>query len=351
MELIPRKTIGFLGLSLLIMALIACGSRSEAIYFASDRDGQWDIYSSDPNSNEEINLTDTPFAERHPILSPNGKLLAFSVSKDSKDPNVGIEVMKLKESENLSITTGLGMYVTPRWSPDSSRLAYAASQPGKESHVYISDLSESPSHRLSDISSNEVGDWSSDGNSVVFSSSNVTNPGIYDRNPDGVNQRQVSCGNDYEAKWSPDNKKLAFISDRNGNLDIYVIERGIDDPKCDADAESTLGLYQLTDTEGSEYDISWSPDGRQILFVSERDGNPEIYVMDNSGKNVVRLTSNDKVNEEIIQDIQPVWSPDGKNIAFASDADGDFDIFIMNNKGEDQKRLTNNDASDVDPSW
>ena len=94
-------------------------------------------------------------------------------------------------------------------------------------------------------------------------------------------------------------------------------------------------MYQLTDTEGSEYDISWSPDGRQILFVSERDGNPEIYVMDNSGNNVVRLTRNDKV-----KDVQPVWSPDGKNIAFASDLDGDFDIFIMNNKGEDQKRLT-----------
>ena len=68
--------------------------------------------------------------------------------------------------------------------------------------------------------------------------------------------------------------------------------------------------------------------------------------MDNSGNNVVRLTRNDKV-----KDVQPVWSPDGKNIAFASDLDGDFDIFIMNNKGEDQKRLTNNDASDVDPSW
>ena len=68
--------------------------------------------------------------------------------------------------------------------------------------------------------------------------------------------------------------------------------------------------------------------------------------MDNSGNNVVRLTRNDKV-----KDVQPVWSPDGKNIAFASDLDGDFDIFIMNNKGEDQKRLTNNAASDVDPSW
>ncbi|MEC7835773.1 MAG: hypothetical protein VX692_01420, partial [Chloroflexota bacterium] len=108
MDLISRQTIGFLSLSLLIMAFIACGSRSEAIYFASDRDGQWDIYSSDPNSNEEINLTDTPFAEEQPILSPNRKLLAFSVSKDSKDPNVGIEVMKLKEAEKLSITTGLG---------------------------------------------------------------------------------------------------------------------------------------------------------------------------------------------------------------------------------------------------
>ena len=346
MDLISRQTIGFLSLSLLIMAFIACGSRSEAIYFASDRDGQWDIYSSDPNSNEEINLTDTPFAEEQPILSPNRKLLAFSVSKDSKDPNVGIEVMKLKEAEKLSITTGLGTYVTPRWSPDSSRLAYAASQPGKESYVYVSDLSQSPSHRLSDISSDEVGDWSSDGNSVVFSSAKFSNPGIHDRNPDGVNQRQITCGNDYGAKWSPDNKKLAFISDRDGNPNIYVIEKEIEDPKCSDDAESTLGLYQLTDTEGSEYDISWSPDGRQILFVSERDGNPEIYVMDNSGNNVVRLTRNDKV-----KDVQPVWSPDGKNIAFASDLDGDFDIFIMNNKGEDQKRLTNNDASDVDPSW
>ncbi len=346
MDLISRQTIGFLSLSLLIMAFIACGSRSEPIYFASDRDGQWDIYSSDPNSNEEINLTDTPFAEEQPILSPNRKLLAFSVSKDSKDPNVGIEVMKLKEAEKLSITTGLGTYVTPRWSPDSSRLAYAASQPGKESYVYVSDLSQSPSPRLSDISSDEVGDWSSDGNSVVFSSAKFSNPGIHDRNPDGVNQRQITCGNDYGAKWSPDNKKLAFISDRDGNPNIYVIEKEIEDPKCSDDAESTLGLYQLTDTEGSEYDISWSPDGRQILFVSERDGNPEIYVMDNSGNNVVRLTRNDKV-----KDVQPVWSPDGKNIAFASDLDGDFDIFIMNNKGEDQKRLTNNDASDVDPSW
>jgi TolB protein len=67
--------------------------------------------------------------------------------------------------------------------------------------------------------------------------------------------------------------------------------------------------------------------------------------MDSSGNNQVRLTQNDKTDK------QPVWSPDGKNIAFVSDLDGDYDIFIMNSKGEDQKRLTNNDASDLNPSW
>ena len=345
MNLTTRKTIGVLFSTFLLSVFCACGSGSEVSYFASDRDGQWDIYSSDPNAEEEINLTDSPFAEEKPILSPNRKLIAFSIRKDSKDSNVGLEVMKLKEGEKISISSGLGTFVTPRWSPDSSRLAYAAGQVGKESYVHVSDLTQSQKPRLSDVQSDEVGDWSSDGDSVVFSSSDPLNPGIHDRNPDGVNQRQVSCGNDSGARWSPDNKKLAFISDRAGNPDIYVIEKKVEDGLCELEEDSGMGMYQLTDTEGRESDISWSPDGRQIFFVSERDGNPEIYVMDSSGNNQIRLTQNDKI------DFQPVWSPDGKNIAFVSDLDGDYDIFIMNSKGEDQKRLTNNAASDVNPSW
>lgn len=345
MNLIKRQTVGVLFFTFLLLVFYACDSGREVIYFASDRDGQWDIYSSDPNAEEEINLTDSPFAEENPVLSPNRKLIAFSIRKDSKDSNVGIEVMELKEGEKISISSGLGTFVTPRWSPDSTRLAYAAGHLGKESYVHVSDLTQSPSPRLSDVQSDEVGDWSSDGDSVVFSSSDPLNSGIHDRNPDGVNQRQVSCGNDSGARWSPDNKKLAFISDRAGNPDIYVVEKKVKDGLCESEEESNMGMYQLTDTEGRESDISWSPDGRQILFVSERDGNPEIYVMDSSGNNQIRLTQNDKT------DFQPVWSPDGKNIAFVSDLDGDYDIFIMNNKGEDQKRLTNNDASDVNPSW
>ena len=108
MNLKTRQTIGGLFSILLLLAFNACDSEGEAIYFASDRDGQWDIYYSDPNAKEQFNLTDSPFADEYPVLSPNRILIAFSVSKDAKDLNVGSEVMKLKEGEKISGTTGLG---------------------------------------------------------------------------------------------------------------------------------------------------------------------------------------------------------------------------------------------------
>jgi Tol biopolymer transport system component len=81
------------------------------------------------------------------------------------------------------------------------------------------------------------------------------------------------------------------------------------------------------------------------LFVSERDGNPEIYTVTREGARPTRLTFNTTV------DSQPVWSPGGKQIAFVSFLDGDADIFLMNADGKDQKRLTNNSAQDTYPAW
>ena len=81
------------------------------------------------------------------------------------------------------------------------------------------------------------------------------------------------------------------------------------------------------------------------MFVSDKDGNPEIYIMDSTGGNIVRLTNND------VRDDQPVWSPDGKQIAFVSYLDGDAEIFVMKSDGSDQRRITNNDFHDSDPAW
>lgn len=92
-------------------------------------------------------------------------------------------------------------------------------------------------------------------------------------------------------------------------------------------------VTQLTFEPSNESKPAWSPDGSKIAFVSDRDGNYEIYVMDANGSNQERLTYN------IYSDGTPAWSPDGTMIAFASNKDGSPGIYSMNCDGSKQERL------------
>jgi hypothetical protein len=85
----------------------------------------------------------------------------------------------------------------------------------------------------------------------------------------------------------------------------------------------------------------------ELAFTSDRDGDFDIYVMNDDGANVVQLT------HEAAADTHPAWSPDGERIAFASDRDGDFEIFVMNADGTDVVQVTHTDASAQDrvPKW
>ena len=329
--------------SLGVMA--ACQQSGGGLYFTSDRDGNYEIYQRDISSDEDINITQTAEDEYEAVLSPNKKWLVFRVGAEN---NSSIEVFNLdsgSEAERFPISRGSGNFYAPVWSGDSSRIAYVGDVKGQGSKVFISGVRDSSPAKLSDIEAVEVGDWSSDGESVVFSSNDKERLGIHVRNPDGVNQRQMTCGKDYGAKWSPDSKRLAFISEREGNPDIYVMERDAEDELCPNTKDSRKDVLRLTETDESESDISWSPDSRNILFVSERDGNKEIYVMESSGNKQIRLTFNEKA------DYSPVWSPDGRTIAFVSELDGDADIFTMDSSGQNQTRITNNDSADTDPRW
>lgn len=91
--------------------------------------------------------------------------------------------------------------------------------------------------------------------------------------------------------------------------------------------------------------VAWSPDGRKIAFVSYRDGNMEIYVMNADGSGVTRLTNHPG------SDAHPAWSPDGRKIAFQSDRDGNSEIYVMNADGSGVTRLTYSPAYDGEPAW
>src|SRR5204862_275405 len=103
---------------------------------------------------------------------------------------------------------------------------------------------------------------------------------------------------------------------------------------------------QLTDNTSDDYYPSFSRDGSKIAFVSNRDGNDQIYVMGAvPGAIQSRLTNNTSDN------FSPSFSGDGSKIAFASNRDGNSEIYVMNADGSNQTRLSNNAVFDFAPSF
>lgn len=332
-RILPRVLILAAFLPFVLLAL-ACRSGTPPIVFTSDRDGNLEIYSVRADGRgEEENLTKSPRDESSPSLSPNGRHVAF-LSSGSDDTK--LEVLQISDEERTQVFSGSGQLTPPKWEPNGRRLVYALAQ-DSGNVVYVSDSDGTESTLLTKVAADEVGGWSPEGDFVVFSVRDGDEQGLYVRNPDGVNEFRRTQSPDYGAVWSPDSRYIAFLSTRDGNPEIYVV-----DPEEGAEV-------RVTDSEAPEYGLSWSPNGKKLLFVTERDGNAEIYVVEIKDRgmpdNLTRLTHNE------VHDDQPTWSPNGKKIAFVSYLDGDSEIFVMESDGQDQQRLTNNDHEDTQPSW
>ena len=129
-------------------------------------------------------------------------------------------------------------------------------------------------------------------------------------------------------------EKIAWMSDRSGNMDIWVM---------DVDGSNPV---QLTTDPAEDWFPDWSPGAERIVFASWRAGNSDIWVMDADGSNQTQLTTNAS------GDFNPVWSPDGTRIAFNSRRDGgDSDIWVMDADGSNLVQLTTDVSDDRHASW
>jgi WD40 repeat protein len=159
---------------------------------------------------------------------------------------------------------------------------------------------------------------------------------IYSMNIDFSERTKLtnnSASDQYPA-WSPDGREIAYCSEQDGNREIYVMNQ-------DGSSKTRITF----NTANDEWP-SWSPDGTKIAFQSNRDGDFEIYTANADGSELTQLTHN------TYKDAAPVWSPDTTKIAFFSARDGNANIYVMNSiDGSNQTRLTENPEEDSYPDW
>ena len=252
-----------------------------------------------------------------PAWSPDGRRIAFASDRDG---NTEVYVMNADGSGVTRLTVNDAVDSSPSWSPDGRRIAFVSTRDGNW-EIYVMNADGSGVTRLTD---NDAYDWSPawspDGRRIAFQSKRDGNFEIYVMNADGSGLTRLTYNgaDDLTPSWSPDGRRIAFASGGRARLDIYVM--------------NASGVTRLTDNYGGT--PAWSPDGRRIAFTSRRDGNPEIYVMNADGSGVTRLTYND-ARDLFLNDSFPAWSPDGRRIAFHSNRDGgNWEIYVMNAAGE-----------------
>jgi TolB protein len=157
---------------------------------------------------------------------------------------------------------------------------------------------------------------------------------IYFADYDGFNARRVTTTTTLNITpvWSPDSQAIAYTSYRStGPTGLGTFQ--------DIIVSYVFTGERSTPANGNpqrqNYLPVYSPDGSKIAFTSNRDGNPEIYVMNRDGGNLRRMTSNPAI------DVTPTWSPSGNQLAWVSDRTGNPYIYIMNADGTGQRSLIN----------
>ena len=260
-------------------------------------------------------------------------LIAYASDQDG---DFDIWVMNADGSDQRKLTDNEALDQSPAWSPDGRQIAFISDRDGTD-EVYVMDADGGNVRRLTQTSdaSESFPAWSPDGKQISFDSNRGGEWDVYVMAHDGAEPRPLtdSPGDDWISSWSADGSQIVFESKRDGNYEIYVMDSDGSNPR------------RLTVNQIHDGFPSWSPDGTQIAFMSQRDGNYEIYTMNADGSNQRRVTDNPA------EDSDPAWSPDGEWLAFVSDREGNDEIYIMKADGSSARQLTDNGARNWSPAW
>ncbi len=300
--------LNLLGLAALIV--VACGGGDDdssivapgRIAFVSDRDGNQEIYVMNADGSAQVNLTQNSAVDEDPWWSPDGSEISFRSMRAGQSDLWTMDA----DGKNVKRVTNDGAVDGQlRWSPDGQRIAYYSFAEQEQGYLWVANADGGdPKAVLTAI------------------------------HPAGVDQQ---CAGGFPGGWFPDGQHILYRGSWGEGSALQI---------CSAKSDGSE-IHAIYGERGASATYpAFSPDGSKIAFVTNRDGNDEIYVMDADGSNLQRVTDDDAPDE------WPSWSPDGTWIVFASQHDESFEIRIMHPDGSGLKKLTDNaTGNNTKPAW
>ena len=239
------------------------------------------------------------------------------------------------DGSNVEKVVGGNIAIFPKLSPDGRSVAYNQFGEDGIARLFLKDLVTGKITTLSSRKGlNLAAAWDPSGKTLALTMSPDSQQDIYRIDLAGkvVDRLTSQWSIDVSPCFSPDGQKFAFVSNRSGSPQIYI-------KNLLTGEENRLtfeGVYNTSPV--------WSSRGK-IAFVSMVQNIFNIYTIDPNGSNLRKLTDGQKDN------VDPSWSPDGRYIVFSSNRSGSYQLYISPENGQSQTRITNLKGNQIAPSW
>lgn len=282
--------------------------------------------------------------------SANGEWLVESFAP-GPDPIRGWQIARIsaetgtREPLTLPVPATLGDY-SPAVSPDGSRIAFVRGINGATADIFTIPFNGGAATRVTWDNQDLVGlDWSADGQSLVYATDRAGGYTIW-RVPATGGDSQLVVGGAAKLKHPSVARTDGRISYESWGYEINLWEAPLSE-RLDLEGDLTSTLRPIVQTSDQwNHSPDLSADGTRVAFVSTRSGNAELWVADRSGAPARQLSQFGRASMR-----QPRWSPDGRRVLISAGVNGQMDLYALDAATGSTTRLTNDGDDEVAPSW